>query len=181
MQNANYPNESDFNEALKTWDTPAVPASLDQRVFASYHEHLHRAPFWKRLFTASIRVPVPMAAAVALLFLLASGVTLAALKRTPAQTAAMPNPGVTTITKTEIVEVPVVKERIVTRVVYVEKPANAPALLVSQVPNNSQPGEIKLASHVAGDNAYTNVDLSGFQPVEEMTVRIIKGSTANDR
>jgi hypothetical protein len=181
MPNANYPNEPDFNEALKAWDAPAVPASLDQRVFASYHEHLQRAPFWKRWITASIRVPAPLAAAAALLFLIAGGVALAALKRTPAQTAVMPNPGVTTITKTEIVEVPVVKERVVTRVVYVEKPASAPALHAAQLLGTSQPREIKLASHVAGDNAYTNVDLSGFQPVEEMTVRIIKGSTANER
>jgi len=179
MQNANHQNESKFIEALKEWDAPEIPASLDQRVFASYSAHVHRAPFWKRFFTASIPVPAPLVAAAALLLLVAGGVAWAALKSSPVQVVAQPAPPINTITKTEIVEVPVVQERIVTRIIYVEK--KAPQSLMAQLPSVSQPSEIKLASHVAGDNAYTNVDLSGYQPVEEMKVRIIKGSAANEQ
>jgi hypothetical protein len=178
MQNANYQDEAKFTTALKTWEAPDVPASLDQRLFASYHAQMNRAPFWQRFFTTSLRVPVPLVAAAGLLLLLAGGVTIAVLTAAPTQAI----PVTQTITKTEVVTVPVVEERIVTRVVYLENKTekNAPSPVNALRPSAPPPNEIKLASHVAGDNAYTNVDLSGFQPVEEMKVRIIKGSAANE-
>jgi hypothetical protein len=178
MQNANYPTESKCSEALQAWTAPDIPASLDRRVFASYHAQMNRAPFWQRFFTSSLRVPMPVVAAAGLLLLLAGGVAFAALTAAPTQAV----PVTQTITKTEVVTLPVVEERIVTRVVYLENKAEkkAPSPVNTLRPSAPPPNEIKLASHVAGDNAYTNVDLSGFQPVEEMKVRIIKGSAANE-
>jgi hypothetical protein len=64
-----------LSELLKEWQLPAAPASLDARVLAS------RKPWWKLLFTGSIRIPVPIAFALAAA-LVVMGVAL--LRRPPA-------------------------------------------------------------------------------------------------
>ncbi|HEY4361087.1 MAG TPA: hypothetical protein VGN17_08970 [Bryobacteraceae bacterium] len=48
------PNDPKLRELLREWQTPAMPADLDQRVL------VQRAPLW-RFFRASIRIPVPVA------------------------------------------------------------------------------------------------------------------------
>ena len=65
---------------LESWGPPSVPASLDERVLASYRRQVVRTPLWKRLFGTSIRIPLPIAVAALLLLLLS---TVMALRRVP--------------------------------------------------------------------------------------------------
>jgi hypothetical protein len=98
---------------LRQWRTPQAPARLRQAVFPK-----PSLPWWSRLpfrlWTASIRVPLPVACA--LLLALALGVSLWP-RRVPAPR---------TVIKTERVEVPVIQERVVTRTVYLDRTAESP-------------------------------------------------------
>jgi hypothetical protein len=68
-----------------------------------------------------------------------------------------------------VIEVPVVKERTVTQVVY--------------LPADTAGGSRQRASHstVAQENTNPPMDLMGFQPVSEFQLRVIKGENKNER
>jgi hypothetical protein len=88
--------DRELDSMLAQWKTPSAPARLKAAVFGE-----RREPWWRRLWSASIRVPVP--AACALIVLLA--VVIGASLRTAPQV----------VVRTERVEVPIVQERIVYR------------------------------------------------------------------
>ena len=52
-------DDKKLSDLLKEWQLPGTPASLDARVFGP------RTPWWKLLFIGSIRIPVPVALAIA--------------------------------------------------------------------------------------------------------------------
>lgn len=52
-------DDKKLTELLKEWQLPAAPVSLDARVLGP------RTLWWKTLFTGSIRIPVPLAFALA--------------------------------------------------------------------------------------------------------------------
>ena len=56
--------DPELSRLLREWTAPAVPDSLDERVKALFRQRAPRQPPWRRLFTASIRVPLPVALAV---------------------------------------------------------------------------------------------------------------------
>jgi hypothetical protein len=92
------------------------------------------------------------------------------------------------IEQTKIVEVPVIRERIVTRVVYVERqgraadlPARNPALFSSRKDlrrnsPNSNPKDtfIAMKGSVAQNGYLTRIDLTGFQPTNGMNARVVR-------
>ena len=151
---------------------PGYQARLRQRLEAGSQSEVPSPAFEKRsrtrlgnLFTSSVRVPVPLAAAL-LLFLVASFAFALNSRRPigPAQTMV--------VTKT--VEVPVpqetVRERVVTRVVYRERDrqqfpgAKANAITVRR----NEPAE-------------TPISLVGFKPTNEVKLTIIKGSYRDEK
>ena len=93
--------DPELDALLVEWQAPAAPASLRSAVFR---------PWWRGMWTASIRIPVPVACCVAALL----GIALWHWSR--------PAP-VREVVRTERVEVPVVKEEVVTRLVYRDRPA----------------------------------------------------------
>jgi hypothetical protein len=92
------------------------------------------------------------------------------------------------IEQTKIVEVPVIRERIVTRVVHVERqrrtadlPARNPALFSSRkdlrrnFPNsNPKDTAIAMKGSVAQNGYLTRIDLTGFQPTNGMNARVVR-------
>jgi hypothetical protein len=54
-------NDDDLNKLLDQWEAPARPRSLRQKVFAG------KPSIWRRLWTGSLRVPIPVAIGAALL------------------------------------------------------------------------------------------------------------------
>ena len=75
---------ADLSRRLKAWRAPEAPAHLDARVYASYRDGLWRRPVsWRTLLTSSVRVPLPVAAAAALLCLLSLLVALGPLPLGP--------------------------------------------------------------------------------------------------
>src|SRR5205085_4135589 len=54
-------NEDELHRLLRKWEAPPAPATLKARVFPG------KTSAWKWLFTGTIRVPVPLALAAAVL------------------------------------------------------------------------------------------------------------------
>jgi hypothetical protein len=101
--------DRELDSMLRQWRAPRAPARLRQAIFPAPVR-----PWWLRLWTTSIRVPLP--AACALLMALALGVWL----------WPRPVPALRTVVKTERVEVPVIQERVITRTVYRDRKVQFP-------------------------------------------------------
>ena len=153
---------------------PGYQARLRQRLETGSQSEVPSDAFEKRaslrtllgnLFTSSVRVPVPLAAA--LLIFLGGSFALALNFRRP---IAPPQP----IVETKTVEVPVpqekIREKIVTRIVYRERDRRqsprVQANVIAARPN--EPAE-------------TPISLVGFKPTNEVKLTIIKGSYRDEK
>jgi hypothetical protein len=118
--------DRELDSLLQQWNAPSAPARLRAALFPGTSRR-----WWQRLWHVSIRVPVPVAACLAIAFGLA------------AWRWSMPaHPQV--VVKTERVEVPVTKERVVTKTVYRDRCATQ------------------------------GLDIQALQPVAELRPRIIR-------
>ncbi|MBZ5496209.1 MAG: hypothetical protein LAP85_07375 [Acidobacteriia bacterium] len=102
-------HDEELRSVLQAWQAPGAPESLDARLCAAYRNRLKRTSLWKRIFTAKIPVPIPVALTFIVLLLIATvsalraprpaplhaGQDVAALDQTaPKVTAAIPNQSV---------------------------------------------------------------------------------------
>jgi hypothetical protein len=72
--------DEELQRLLARWSASPVPDGMDGRVLAAYRRETGgAAPWWKRLLTASVRVPLPVAVGVLLLL-----IVTAVLARRPA-------------------------------------------------------------------------------------------------
>jgi hypothetical protein len=144
------------------------------------------APLWKRIFTMRLRVPVPVAAAIALALLISSTLALR-----PSTKAAAPEtqPLVTTTTTTtaaspKVIEVPVFRERVITRTVYIEKRGRERKEAQPMAPTNRRGDESLTARNGEAESVqggfFTRANLTDFQPAGEMTIRVIKRSNTDE-
>ncbi|HEU4770167.1 MAG TPA: hypothetical protein VFS77_22560 [Pyrinomonadaceae bacterium] len=108
-------------------------------------------------FTASLRVPVPVAFAVAAVVVLAFVLSV--------RPAAEPTIVRVPVEVPVSVPVPVIQERTVERIVYREKRSRQP----KPAPTIAAPADPTLAS------------LEGFQPTEEVKLTVIKGGSPNEK
>src|SRR6185436_5485423 len=116
----------------------------------------------------SVRVPVPVALALVFLFAVIV-VSLAGRASIRQATNAIP-PTQSPSVETRLVEVPVIQERVVTRVVYVEKKSSRSP--VSNSPNREN-GFPRAGSN---NSAETALSLVGFKPTDQVKLSIIKGN-----
>lgn len=160
-------------------------ARLRRKLFAQdIHAQEGRAPLWKRIFTSSLPVPVPVAAAVALVVLVITSVL--ALRSSSAETTTTPaTSSFNAPALLKIVEVPVATERVVTRVVYVERKghektqmrARENLLASSKVSPSVKPPR-------AGEEQsgfITRVNLEGFEPTSEVKIRMLTRSNEGEK
>jgi hypothetical protein len=103
-------DHEELRSLLREWQAPLIPSSLERRVLTA------RKSGWRFFLHGFIRVPVPVACCI---------VTLLAVAEVWRWTrpAVMP----TVLVKTERVEVPVLRERVVTKVIYKNRTATANA------------------------------------------------------
>ena len=170
--------DAELRRLLHTWEAPAEGAGSRERLLAAYRERVARPPLWSRLLTSSVRVPLPVAACAALAFALAAYALVAR--------GTQPEPAVATTTDTPSpvvkiveVEVPVMQERVVERVVYVEKKARpARSQLASAGRDSSAP---RPGARPDSDASYvTPVDMAVFQPAGEINFRVIRKGKTDD-
>ncbi len=77
---------------LARWSAPIVPEGMDERVLAAYRRQVGAGePWWARLFTASVRVPLPVAVGLLMLFVVTAA--LALRPAAPQPTAGTSRPG----------------------------------------------------------------------------------------
>ena len=85
----------------------------------------------------------------------------------------------------KVVEVPVVRERVVTRVVYVERKgrrdARGAGARLGAALAATGAGGLKAAGADAPTSYFTRVDMEDFQPADEMKIRIVKKGRADER
>ncbi len=83
--------DEDLHRLLARWSAPVVPEGLDERMLAAYHRQAGTAEsWWTRLFTSSVRVPVPVAVGILMLFIVTAA--LALRPAAPAPTAGTAGP-----------------------------------------------------------------------------------------
>jgi hypothetical protein len=156
---------------------PEHRAALSERLEEIAPGRAHapqRDPLWKRIFAARLPVPVPVAAAITLALLASSVLALRPSTRDVAAPTQPPTATMAAAATPTIIEVPVIRERVVTRTVYVvkklrEKMEASPAL----------PSETALTANNAGRESgqgglFTRANLTDFQPPDELKIRIVK-------
>lgn len=163
---------------------PEHRAALRERLEEVLPARAHapqRDSLWKRIFAARLPVPVPVAAVITLA-LLASSVL--ALRPSKAVVAAPTQPQIATnapvATPPTVIEVPVVRERVVTRIVYVVKRVGEKKEALPAGRN-----EMALTATNAGRESgqgglFTRANLTDFQPPDELKIRIVKRSNDED-
>jgi hypothetical protein len=69
--------DEELRRQLERWSAPVVPDGMDDRVLAAYRRQAgRREPWWSRLFTASVRVPLPVAVGVLMLLIVTAALAL---------------------------------------------------------------------------------------------------------
>jgi hypothetical protein len=69
--------DDELSRLLERWSAPVVPDGLDERVLAAYRrQHGGGEPWWSRLFTGSVRVPLPVAVGVLMLLIVTAALAL---------------------------------------------------------------------------------------------------------
>jgi hypothetical protein len=133
-----FSDDAELGALLRAWEAPAQSAGAREHLLAEFRENNVRAPLWRRALAAELRVPLPVAAC-AVVALLASVFALFARTQTPAPAAAQSTTAdvrTTDPAPAKIVELPVERERVVTRFVYVER--NAPRAESQRLAANEQ-------------------------------------------
>jgi hypothetical protein len=66
-----------LSRLLQEWSAPVVPDGIDERMLAAYRRQTgRRESWWSRLFTSSVRVPLPVAVGVLMLLILTAALAL---------------------------------------------------------------------------------------------------------
>ncbi|HWW75422.1 MAG TPA: hypothetical protein VNZ44_08500 [Pyrinomonadaceae bacterium] len=188
--------DAELTALLRAWEAPPQSADARARLLADFRAAAPARPLWRRALTAELRVPLPVAACAALAFF-ASLFALGArgwTRHAPAeasQTADAP-------AEVKVVEVPVVRERVVTRTVYVEKKERAAARVSPSQPaaqavprealaqgaspeRREADAERHPAEKESNAGYFTRVNMEDFQPADEVKIRIVSRGGTDDR
>lgn len=130
----------------------------------------------RQIATASVRIPVPAAAA----FILLIGISTFFAVRSRGQVNATTSdqlPGV----ETRTIQVPVVQEKVVTRVVYVEKTRRRSPGAGRRPDLAESPTMNRVAKAGANKDGATAISLVGFKPTDQVKLKIMKGSYHDEK
>jgi hypothetical protein len=110
-------DDNQLDRLLGAWQVQPAPANLNARIRGAYRRNRVRSGAWKWLISARLPVPTPVfAASLAVMLGLCTFVWRE-------RHAAPPPPQTRVVVETRTVEVPVVRERVVVRTVYRDRPA----------------------------------------------------------
>ncbi|HEX8500404.1 MAG TPA: hypothetical protein VF659_07440 [Pyrinomonadaceae bacterium] len=193
--------DAELTALLREWEAPSPSDASRARLLAGFRATARPAPLWRRALAAQVRVPLPVAACAALALLLSP---LAFGARPWGQDAARPSDAAAE-PAVRVVEVPVVQERVVTRVVYVEKKerggargaapqadvgrasfpslAAAGAAPAAKRPEPRAEGEPATPATPAETSAgyFTRVNMEDFQPTGEVKIRVLSRGGVDEK
>jgi hypothetical protein len=162
----------------KAWN--AYEARLANKIIASAGEKTISIARVRRVFRSSIRVPVPIAAGFAVACL--ASILVLATRQTPSRIVEVPGESKTT---ERVVEVPVYRERIVTRKVYVDRKPTEPVaenrLIVTDKSIDDRLNRVAQASPAEDGGSITRANLTGFQPASDLRIRVIRRGEGENR
>jgi len=166
-------DETELKDLLGTWEVPPATSGLDRRVLAAYREVTARQPLWRRLVTFRIPLPVAFAGSALLVAMTAIG-----MHKQVSLTGKIVE--VRTVTEIKTVEVPVVHEQIVTRIVYRDR---KPDFLTQKMstPKRGDDQKLAVANEADGNGYLTSTELTGFQPNADMSLKVIKRNAQNEK
>ena len=170
---------------LQTSEIKLPSAALENRLMQSFRQRQQpeKVSSWRQIIFGAVAIPKPIFGALLLAAIAASWLAFE-VGKINSSTVSMTAPAIDssagqvqmtgeTVTKTVIVEVPVVKEKIVTRTIFVrEKPENQSGK--AQPAAASKSNILPSSSSVADNGYFTDVNLKGFQPSAEIGAKIIK-------
>jgi hypothetical protein len=161
-----------YNAALRSRLQTPQPVTAGAETKARPH-------IFQRLLRAELRIPLPVAAALFVCLIISSALAFRPTRVAPSRDAANVSP----VESIRVVEVPVIKEKTVTRIVYVEKkrqPSRALAPLVARAPEMP---DLVIARNKPEEETgfFTRANLKGFQPADEMKIRVLKRNDANEK
>lgn len=179
-----------LSKLLQTAEIAVPSAELDRRLMQSFQQHQAKKSSWQRAFFGGLMIPKPIFAA----FLISATAALwlaFQIGKISSSTVSMNAPEIIvnqiSPTETEIqtvtVEVPVVREKIVRRTVYVsERKNNQTEKKKSKSLNILRRNDSPLYSSTVAENSYlTDVSLQGFEPSAEIGAKIIKGVKEDEK
>jgi hypothetical protein len=178
--------DAELTALLRSWEAPPPTRRASERLLADFRACGLNAPLWRRAFASELRVPLPIAAcAVFALLLSLCALGTRGLTRPAPFVSKSAEP-----TAVRVVEVPVVRERVVTRTVYVEKKERGAARGVSgwtdvreavaaDAAERKQP--LRPPTQAAPAGYFTRVDMADFQPANEVKIRIVKRGRADEK
>jgi len=185
---------SSMRGTMRVFDRAVAAVLPDESFWPQHHERLRQhlvnnslqvaarhEPFWKRLFALKLHVPVPVAAAVIIALLTLSILALRFSAAAPAQTvAAQTSP--TVESSPQVVEVPVIHEKVITRTVYVEKAAKREMRNEPDGSTKSERSAPSMRNREDNQNGFmTSASLTDFQPPDDMRIRIIRRSKSDEK
>jgi hypothetical protein len=160
---------------------PGYHSRLQAKLFASETQRIEEvAPLplssqaWlalRTIFTTSVRVPLPAALGLMLLF----GASVFLVR---AHTEVNANPSApVALVETKTIEIPVIQEKVVTRVVYVEQRSDRSKGGVNGLDRKEFPAALSGSDPAA----QTAMSLAGFKPTDEVKLTVIKGSDKDQK
>ena len=193
--------DAELTALLRAWEAPNPSDDLRGRLLADFRASVApRRPLWRRALSAELRVPLPVAACAALALLVSAAAFVTRPRPQPAPAAmasetSVPEPAV------RVVEVPVVRERVVTRTVYVDRRGRAGASERPERPaereemarggmdsrgaashgEEPQKQAVPAPATEASGGYFTRVDMGDFQPADEVKIRILKRGGGDEK
>jgi hypothetical protein len=177
----------EYSETLAAFDTSAwagapgeaywssFESTLERTIKSAGEKQLKKRISLSRLLTARVAVPLPLAAGIAIM--ICAGIAFLTYSRGRERIVEVAVPGPVQPAEIKYVEVPVVKEKVVTRTVYVPQAGD------SGVASPKKFDKSQLATFASIDpdekeeaGAITRANLEGFLPAEDMKLRIIRRS-----
>jgi hypothetical protein len=146
------------NSAAHFSPAPSAPRLVSSRVWATL----------TRMASSSVSVPVPAALALVLLL----GTAFAVLRSRGQANAAVPTPSV--LVETSTVQVPVIQEKLVTRVVYVDRTRKRG--MGQSERKVASPAANSIARALPNASGQTPLSLVDFKPTDQVKLTITRGS-----
>ena len=159
LENREQCEHRELSVLLKQWQAPEVPGVLDARIAEVARRQLSCPPLWRRLLIARIPVPAPVAALA--LVLLSVTTLLAVRSQTPA-----PEPMPPTVAQAES---------------PIKAPPETVANPIEAPEADSRPIDPAARKADPGSTYVTQVDLTGFEPVKELKIRILPRENNDER
>jgi hypothetical protein len=162
-KNVPSPDEDpELQALLQHWQLPRRSPELDRRILTTYRNQVSSDGRWKRLVFRSIPIPLPLAAALILVLSFLGSRT----QRSP-EVIRLEVPG--PVPQVVRVEIPVVREKIVTRVVYRRSPETKDAS--KRLRNDT----VRSTADPVSKGPRSSQIAVQLEPVEKIQLKILKG------